>query len=285
MTFTARKFIWLWACSALPLYTHRYFSFFPLSPRFLAVLIAPAIAKLVFGVSAYSQILVGMSNLGVLLGGLFVVLTKLKSPLPWLRLSCFLLPLVWLLPFYESLPQSIRFAWRLAPLFAPVSLGWAAGDFSLTEYMHTVLVSEKSPDEVSVLGAITSFLHGSYIILYAVLSPSLGSYIDRVFSEDRDIKRGLIAVGGIQFTVIAGFILFNTFIPKGSLRFNPDMQYQEVAEEEIEKPVVPSWREHLVAIFRRKSGSEDIDEKFDPTSTNDRRKSVAGRLSALFYWR
>lgn len=72
---------------SLALYGHRY----------LESGIGPVIAKRVFGVSAYSQILVGGSNFGELLGALSVFLLNdmVPTPIPWLRLDSLLLLIVW----------------------------------------------------------------------------------------------------------------------------------------------------------------------------------------------
>jgi hypothetical protein len=71
----------------LALYGHRY----------LESGIAPIVAKQVFKVSAYSQILVGGSNFGELLGAVTVFLLNdhVPTPIPWLRLDSLLLMIVW----------------------------------------------------------------------------------------------------------------------------------------------------------------------------------------------
>jgi hypothetical protein len=72
---------------SVALYAHRY----------LENSISPLIAKRVFNESAYSQILVGGSNFGELLGALsvFFLSDSVPTPLPWLRLDCLLLLIVW----------------------------------------------------------------------------------------------------------------------------------------------------------------------------------------------
>ena len=57
--------------------------------RFLENGLAPAFAKRVLGVSAWSQIIVGGSNFGELLGALSVLVLSdiVTTPLPWLRLD------------------------------------------------------------------------------------------------------------------------------------------------------------------------------------------------------
>jgi hypothetical protein len=87
-----RKFMWLPVGYSLALYAHRY----------LENGLVPVLAQGYFGKPAYSQILVGGSNFGELLGALLVLLigNLLPTPIPWLRMDALLLGLVWILPFY-----------------------------------------------------------------------------------------------------------------------------------------------------------------------------------------
>lgn len=228
LVFTRRKLVWLWGSYAVALYAHRY----------LENAIAPAIARRVFQVSAYSQIMVGGSNLGELLGAFCVFLFSnwIKTPLPWIRWDAIMLLLVWYLPFYKSQPRKVVYAWRLAAYFMPISFGWAAGDVSLAAYIQAILAREEGNDpNISALGAVMSFLYSSYIVLYAFLSVLLGRVIDRCFREDGNIKRALIYVAGIHFTCIAVFVFANTFIPKGAFGINPDMLYNENLEREVDE--------------------------------------------------
>jgi hypothetical protein len=75
--FTHRKFCWLFTAYSVALYLHRY----------LESGVGPAYARRVLGTSAWSQILVGGSNFGELLGALsvFMLATKIPTPIPWLR--------------------------------------------------------------------------------------------------------------------------------------------------------------------------------------------------------
>lgn len=227
LVFSRRKLIWLWGGYAVALYAHRY----------LENGIAPALGKNVFKVSAYSQIFVGMSNLGELLGALCVFLASswIKTPLPWLRIDAILLLLVWYVPFYVPAQTGIvSYAWRLAPLFIPISFGWAAGDVSLAAYIQAVLAREEGNDvNVSALGAVMSFLYSSYIVLYAALGTVLGRVIDNYFAEDGNMRRALIFVGGVHFTCISVFVLINTMVPKGAFALNPDMLYEENLEADV----------------------------------------------------
>lgn len=83
LIFSHRKFIWLVPGYTLALYGHRY----------LENGIAPIFAKSIVGTSSYSQIIVGGSNFGELLGALSVMMftNAVRTPMPWLRLDALLL--------------------------------------------------------------------------------------------------------------------------------------------------------------------------------------------------
>ncbi|KIY66864.1 hypothetical protein CYLTODRAFT_398145 [Cylindrobasidium torrendii FP15055 ss-10] len=202
------KFMWLFPGYALALYLH----------RFLESTLAPAFSKRVLGISAWSQILVGASNFGELLGAftVFVFADTIHSPMPWLRLDALMLNLVWLLPFFSTrATHQVVWAWRTGACFIPISFGWAAGDVSLSAYIQSVLSTEQHSDGypgVSSLGAVMAFLYSSYIVLNAVLSSVLGRVIDRDFSVNKNITRSLKSIGGIQYSVCAGVIMLFTFI-------------------------------------------------------------------------
>jgi hypothetical protein len=123
--------------------------------------IAPILAKQYLNTSAYSQIMVGGSNFGELLGALSVALFTnfAPTPIPWLRLDALLLQIVWVLPFFKVVPKDVKSAWQLAGIFVPISFGWAAGDVSLAAYIQGTLARLESTDEdVSVLGAVMAFV-------------------------------------------------------------------------------------------------------------------------------
>lgn len=72
----------------------------------------------------------------------------------------------------------------MAATFVPISYGWAAGDVSLAAYIQASLARlESKTKDVSALAAVMSFLYSTYVVLYAVLNPLLGRYIDNVFSK------------------------------------------------------------------------------------------------------
>ncbi|ORY89072.1 major facilitator superfamily domain-containing protein [Leucosporidium creatinivorum] len=213
--FSSRAFCWLFTSYAVALYLH----------RFLESSLAPAFAKRFLGTSAWSQIIVGGSNFGELLGALTVFLLSdyVPTPMPWLRLDALALNIVWVMPtFTRTMPRTVGTAWKLAGCFIPISFGWAAGDVSLAAYIQSTLTAMniKSKD-VSPLGAVMAFLFSSYVVMNAVLSSTLGKVIDKDFVANGNIYKSLQQVGGIQFTVASVIILLSTLIPIGAFAFNP----------------------------------------------------------------
>ncbi|KAG0241532.1 hypothetical protein BGW41_005841 [Actinomortierella wolfii] len=214
--FSSRKFIWLIPGYSIPLFTHRY----------LESQLSPAFAKSILNETAYSQIMVGGSNFGELLGALFVLFFAgvIKTPLPWLRLDALGLLIVWVLPYaYPDPAKTLQFAWILAAIWIPVSFGWAAGDVSLAAYIQSALAKRERPDDkVSPLGAVMAFLYAFYIVLYAVLSSILGKVVDR-FKERGEMREAFKYVGGVMYTVVAVILIIATLIPKGAWALNPSI--------------------------------------------------------------
>ncbi|KAH8152672.1 uncharacterized protein LAJ45_03513 [Morchella importuna] len=224
--FSERKFMWLPLGYSVALYGHRY----------LESGIAPLVAKQVFKVSAYSQILVGGSNFGELLGalGVFFLNDFVPTPIPWLRADSLLLLIVWAVPHYYPPANNVNYAWTLAAVFMPISFGWAAGDVSLAAYIQACLARRESESRnVSALGAVMAFLYSTYIILFAILSSTLGRYIDSTIKSSGDAHVALFNIGGVQFTVLATILFLATLIPRGALRLNPDLLDDESLDGEI----------------------------------------------------
>ncbi|KAF9474513.1 MFS general substrate transporter [Pholiota conissans] len=215
LVFTNRRFIWLFPAYALALYMH----------RFLENSLAPAFAKRVLGISAWSQIIVGGSNFGELLGAAAVLVLSdaVTTPLPWLRLDALMLNLVWVLPaFATQATNDVSWAWKLAGCFIPISFGWAAGDVSLAAYIQSALSeSQFTHANVSALGAVMAFLYSSYIVANAILSSVLGSVFDTDFTKHGNILWALKTVGGVQFSIASLIIFCATFVPKGAFAINP----------------------------------------------------------------
>jgi hypothetical protein len=226
--------------------------------RFLESTLAPAYAKRTLGISAWSQIIVGGSNFGELLGALsvFVLSDYVTTPMPWLRLDAIALNLVWLLPhFAEIAKRDVSWAWRVAGSFIPISYGWAAGDVSLAAYIQSALASgdyASKYTDISPLGAVMAFLYSSYVVMNAICSSVLGKVIDNDFTTHKNIVSSLRRVGGIQYSVCCGIIFFASFIPKGAFSFNPkaiegvrsEQEFDEDAsveriEDEKKEPITP----------------------------------------------
>ncbi|KAH7356981.1 hypothetical protein BKA65DRAFT_580217 [Rhexocercosporidium sp. MPI-PUGE-AT-0058] len=243
--FSSRRYIWLIPGYSLALYGH----------RFLENNIATVIAQRYLGDAAWSQIMVAGSNFGELLGALFVFpfTNLIHTPLPWIRLDSLILSIVWFLAFWKPAYKKMSQAWVVAGAFAPLAFGWAAGDVSLVAYIQSQLQGEEERsggeyDGISPLSAVMSCLYSTYIVLYAIMSPSLGNYIDGAFKEKSDVHEAMNYVAGVQFSAIAGVILVATFVPKGSSAFNPkklngdmraddeDFQEQKEVDSEVDAP-------------------------------------------------
>ncbi|KAK9357180.1 hypothetical protein V1504DRAFT_482263 [Lipomyces starkeyi] len=230
--FRSRRFIWLLPGYSIALYAHRY----------LENGIAPAIARRYFGNAAWSQIMVGGSNFGELLGAGFVFLftNLILTPIPWLRIDSVMLLIIWYLPFWYPPMGQVKYAWIAAATFMPVSFGWAAGDVSLAAYIQASLARvESQTANVSALGAVMAFLYSTYIVIYAILSPILGRYIDSVYNatggpDGGSINGAILNVGGVQFSIIAVIIMSASFIPRGAFSLNPKMLFNEKLDSDVD---------------------------------------------------
>jgi hypothetical protein len=157
------------------------------------------------------------SNLGELFGALFVLITttSIPTPMPFLRFDALALLVVWALPSYSRViqPHNAVYAWRIAAMFIPVSMGWAAGDVSLAAFIQASLARMESADpQVSALGSVMAFLYSAYIITYAILGSLLGTYIDYIFAKDGDIYRALVNIGGVHVSTSASLFISIFFI-------------------------------------------------------------------------
>ncbi|TFK29198.1 hypothetical protein FA15DRAFT_430422 [Coprinopsis marcescibilis] len=239
LIFLNRRFIWLLPSYAVALYLH----------RFLENILATTFANLVLVNPAWSQIIVGGSNFGELLGALAVLLLSnlVTTPLPWLRFDALALNLVWLLPFFSTIatPGDITWAVKAAACVLPISMGWAAGDVSLAAYIQSALTeSNFSHPRVSALGAVMAFLYATYIIMNATLGSALGKVIDNEFNRTKSPYTAYLTVGGAQFSVACVVILLSTFVPVGACAFNPKVI--GIVDISTEEPIRPTGnRLHL----------------------------------------
>ncbi|EEP79166.1 conserved hypothetical protein [Uncinocarpus reesii 1704] len=236
---TNRRFIWLVPGYAIAFYGHRY----------LENGLAPAIARRYLGHSAWSQVIVGGSNLGELLGAAFVFLFTnfITTPIPWIRIDAIMLLAVWYLPFWYPPVGDVRYAWIIAATFLPISFGWAAGDVSLAAYIQATLARvESKTKNVSALGAVMACLYTTYIVIYAITSPILGQYIDKVYTDTGGSKGGgnihgaILNVAGIQYSVMAFVIFASTFVPQGSFALNPKLLFNQNLDADVDVSEIAS---------------------------------------------
>ncbi|KAK4050848.1 hypothetical protein OIV83_003270 [Microbotryomycetes sp. JL201] len=249
-----RRFVWLFPAYSIALYLH----------RFLESSVAPAFARRVLGQSAWSQIIIGGSNFGELLGAasVFVLNDHIPTPIPWLRFDALMLNLIWVLPhFSRVLAPEVSSAWKLAIFFCPLSIGWSSGDCSLTAYIQSSLNDSadfRRPRDVSALGATMAFLFSSYIILNAVLSTLLGRVIDRDFESNGNIYAALQQVGGVQFSVGCAIILMASLVPVGAFAINPQvLNHQLLPGQEYDESAVGLERGSMSAGLDQGSGRRE----------------------------
>ncbi|TGZ84095.1 hypothetical protein EX30DRAFT_338662 [Ascodesmis nigricans] len=234
LIFTSRRFCWLPIGYSLALYGHRY----------LENGLLPIIAEGYFREPAYTQIMVGGSNLGELLGALLVLVVgnRVKTPVPWIRMDALFLGLVWVLVFYrpveggslEFVEHRVAWAWKVTPVLVPISLAWAAGDVSLIAFIQASLNDAGTAStNISALASVMAFLYSTYILLFAVLTPTLGVYADD--TNEEDAHKAVFALGGIQYSIIAVVLFVSTFVMAGAWRWNPSMprRGKKVAEVEM----------------------------------------------------
>lgn len=77
-----------------------------------------------------------------------------------------------------------------------------------------------------------AFLYSTYIVLYAIISPLLGGYIDASFQKYGNAYPALYSIAGVQFSVLAGVVVLSSFVPRGSWGWNPRMDEARKGEGE-----------------------------------------------------
>ncbi|KAI9205663.1 uncharacterized protein BJ171DRAFT_422843 [Polychytrium aggregatum] len=211
-----RALVWLLPAYTLPLVLHRY----------LENTLAPFYAKSVLGNSDMQTIMVGGSNFGELLGALTVLLLarQVKTPIPFLRLDAILLLLIWALPFIPvDKSDIVGFTWKLTPLMATISFGWAAGDVSLAAFVQSRLEDYANIDKyTSPLSAVMSFLYVAYLLAFYILNLLMGTVRDDFVLNNKSLRDLFIYIGGVFMTLAGIVIVASTFIPRGSFAMNPD---------------------------------------------------------------
>ena len=182
-------------------------------------------------------VIVGGSNFGELMGAFVVFLfaNRIQTPIPWLRIDALLLLIIWYIPFYYPPANEVKYAWFIALSFIPISFGWAAGDVSLGAYIQSSLTQlETKNRNISPLGAVMAFLYSSYIIIYAILNPILGKYIDYVYNSTGTVRPALLNTAAIQLTIIVLVVFLSTFVPKGSWHWNPILINDDDDDNQVE---------------------------------------------------
>jgi MFS family permease len=214
IVFTSRKFLWLFVVYPLAIYSHQY----------IENSIAPQVTRRYLNHSSWSQILVSGSNLGELLGALFVFFfnNTIKSPLLWVRLDALMLLIIWYIPFYHPPAEQVKYAWIMAASLVPIGFASAIRDISLDAYIQSSVTRlESNQQNVSPLGAVMAFLYSTYIVIYSISNPLLGKYLDSVYNKSGTIQSALIYTAAVQLTIIFIVVFAASFIPKGAIAFNP----------------------------------------------------------------
>lgn len=106
---------------------------------------------------------------------------------------------------------------------------------------------------VNPLAAVMSFLYTSYIVIYAIISPFIGKWLDGYtlranlapktgaytkYDILNEQKRDYFYwIAGVWFSLASILIFFNTFTPKNSWACNPDNLgvERELTEKEIQE--------------------------------------------------
>ena len=260
-----RRFIWLIWGYSLPLVMHRY----------IEGGVASVYSKLVLNESAYGSYINGGSNFGELLGALFVFwnLNMFPTPLPTLRWDALVLNFCWL--YVVVTPSSTNTdpantAGIMAAIMCFISAGWSAGDVSLSAFIQRQMRFVKEPGSHvnDALPCVMAFLYVTAIVVYAIINPIIGKWLDDISIDGYNAAQAKLAlktatgttktylttlssdllekridlyfywIGGVFFSLMSILIFANTFIPKGSWKFNPTLEEEfvqaDVSDEAIE---------------------------------------------------
>jgi hypothetical protein len=234
--------------------------------RYIEGGVASVYAKSVLKESAYASFINAGSNLGELTGAAFVFfnLRILATPLPTVRWDALVLNFSWL--YYNTVTPSscmcdpANAAGIMAAIMFFISAGWAAGDVSISAYIQSNIPKIKTPGVriANALPSVMSFLYVLTIVIYAVISPSIGVWVDEFESKaknyDSDAKKAKAAsntalynqytaqaagwrkeandqyfywIAGVFFSLVSVGIFANTFTPKGSWAWNPTLDDEE----------------------------------------------------------
>jgi len=89
---------------------------------------------------------------------------------------------------------------------------------------------DDSGNDNDKLDAIMAFLQTTYIAMYALFSPTLGLYADKVFKANGDMHEVVQNIACILFTIIAAITFAATFVPRGACDWNPKALEHRIAD-------------------------------------------------------
>ena len=82
-----------------------------------------------------------------------------------------------------------------------------------------------------------AFLYVLYIVIYAIISPVIGGWLDKLpASQKNDYFK---YIGGVMFTILGVIIFAATLTPRGAFKLNPEIldEYGHGDESEDEDEV------------------------------------------------
>ena len=256
---TDRRFVWLIWGYSLPLVMHRY----------IEGGVASVYSKLVLNESAYGSFINGGSNFGELLGALFVFwnLNFFPTPLPTLRWDALVLNFCWLYSIVtpsSTNTDPANTAGIMAAIMCFISAGWSAGDVSISAFIQRQMRFVKEPGQHinDALPCVMAFLYVFAIVVYAIINPIIGKWLDEISIDGYDagqVKKALKSakgdtktyltalstelleervdqyfywIGGVFFSLMSILIFFNTFVPKGSWKLNPTLEEEDYVKSD-----------------------------------------------------
>lgn len=225
LVFSSRNLIWLIPAYSLGLVGH----------RFVEGTIFPLYAKEILKNSDLQTVLTGGSNFGEFLGAVAVLFlaSAVKTPIPWIRSDAICMLISWVFPFYKPNTDANAHAWTLFPLMALLSFGWSAGDTSLAAHVQSNLHKyDNIQSNTTPLHSVMSFLYIINLIFFFVINYACGKARDSVVASNGDLTLMFINIAALPMTIAAIIIFASTFIPVGSLAWNPDSP-EPTKEEEV----------------------------------------------------
>ena len=106
-----------------------------------------------------------------------------------------------------------------------MGIGFAGGDISIAAWIQSLEEDkDDSGQDNDNLAAIMAFLQTTYIAMYALFSPTLGLYADKVFKSHGDMHEVVQNIACLLFTIIAAITFAATFVPRGACAWNDGIQ-------------------------------------------------------------